>query len=143
MVFKEVCRDLFSVNFKKYTPAHCISQDCHMGAGIAVPMKKKFKLSGLKNAIDNLEVPLTIPNTFYHNGVLNLITKKKYWHKPTYDSMGMALVGMFLLAQQHNIKYIAMPKIGCGLDGLSWPRVRQMIQEVFEETDIEILVCHK
>jgi len=42
----------------------------------------------------------------------------------------------------NNIKFIAMPKIGCGLDRLQWGMVREIITEVFNDLDIEILVCH-
>ena len=38
-------------------------------------------------------------------------------------------------------KKIAMPVIGCGLDRLEWSKVSEIIKEVFEGTDIEILVC--
>jgi hypothetical protein len=35
-----------------------------------------------------------------------------------------------------------MPKIGYGLDRLQWGKTKEIIQEVFKDTDIEILVCH-
>ena len=38
-------------------------------------------------------------------------------------------------------KKIAMPVIGCGLDRLEWCKVSEIIKEVFEDTDVEILVC--
>lgn len=38
---------------------------------------------------------------------------------------------------------IAKPKIGCGLDKLEWSKVKAIIEEVFADTDIEILVCVK
>ena len=41
----------------------------------------------------------------------------------------------------NNIKQIAMPMIGCGLDRLNWIRVSYIIQKIFSETDIEIVVC--
>jgi hypothetical protein len=34
-----------------------------------------------------------------------------------------------------------MPLIGCGLDRLSWDEVYEIICEVFEDTDVEILIC--
>ena len=34
-----------------------------------------------------------------------------------------------------------MPIIGCGLDRLEWSRVSNIIKEIFENDDIEILVC--
>jgi O-acetyl-ADP-ribose deacetylase (regulator of RNase III) len=140
MIYNEEHRDLFSVNFKEWTPAHCISKDCKMGAGIAVPMRKKFHLGGLKKELDK-HLYNRVGVCFYHNKVYNLITKKNYWNKPTYDSLKRAIESMLHHATDNDIKKIAMPKIGCGLDGLSWPRVREIIKEVFKDTDIEILVC--
>jgi hypothetical protein len=42
---------------------------------------------------------------------------------------------------ENNEKYLAMPKIACGLDRCKWPDIEKIIIEVFAETDIEILVC--
>jgi hypothetical protein len=39
------------------------------------------------------------------------------------------------------ITKLVMPKIGCGRDKLSWVMVSDMIAEVFDDTDVEILVC--
>jgi hypothetical protein len=138
MTYNEEHRDLFSVDFKKYTPAHCISSDCRMGAGIAVPMRKKF---GLSRLVDFSDAVLKHPTCIFHNDVYNLITKEKYWHKPTYQSIEAALLVMKRHALDFDKKFIAMPKIGSGLDGLSWPRVREIVKEIFKDTDIEILVC--
>ena len=43
---------------------------------------------------------------------------------------------------RNDIFYIAMPKIGCGLDKLEWSKVKAIIEEVFAGTDIEILICY-
>ena len=74
MTYEERYEDLFNINFDEYTPAHCISADCKMGAGIAVPMKKKFKLGGMEKQIDPLILNPGVA-VYYHN-VYNLITKK-------------------------------------------------------------------
>ena len=52
-----------------------------------------------------------------------------------------ALEIMKMMATENGVKKIAMPIIGCGLDRLQWDKVSKIIQEVFEDTDIEILVC--
>lgn len=39
------------------------------------------------------------------------------------------------------IKYLAIPRIASGLDRLQWAKVREIIKEVFDDMDIEILVC--
>ena len=40
----------------------------------------------------------------------------------------------------HDVRSISMPRIGCGLDGLLWPQVRQVMQRVFADTDLTITV---
>lgn len=140
MIITEIYGDLFSANFKEYTPAHCISSDCKMGAGIAVPMKNKFHLNGLK---DYSKEELKSPTCIYHNGVMNLITKRKYWNKPTYHSLRVSLLIMKKLTKEHDIHKIVMPKIGSGLDKLSWPEVKKTIEQSLFDTDIEVLVYKK
>jgi predicted nucleotide-binding protein (sugar kinase/HSP70/actin superfamily) len=73
--------------------------------------------------------------------VFNLITKERYWQKPTYETMRGALEMMRKLIIENNVNKIAMPVIGCGLDSLNFNKVSEIIQEVFGELDIEILVC--
>jgi hypothetical protein len=36
-----------------------------------------------------------------------------------------------------------MPLIGCGLDKLEWERVKSLLIAIFDDLDIEILVCKK
>lgn len=42
---------------------------------------------------------------------------------------------------EKQIQKIAMPIIGCGLDGLKWDKVSEIIKDVFNDINIEILVC--
>jgi hypothetical protein len=72
--------------------------------------------------------------------VYYLITKEKYWNKPTYDSLKLTLVAMRDHAVQNGVKAICMPRLGCGLDGLLWPKVKRSIKEVFDNTGIAITV---
>ena len=72
----------------------------------------------------------------------NLITKKFYYSKPTYGSLTESLVELRKYMLQNNFKRVLMPKIGCGLDGLQWELVKQIIEKVFEETEIEIKVFY-
>lgn len=72
---------------------------------------------------------------------LNLVTKSKYWHKPTYESLTQAVVSMRVVCLEEGITALAMPQIGCGLDKLQWGRVREIIKDVFADTDMEIVVC--
>jgi hypothetical protein len=139
MILKEEKRNLFTVDDKYYF-AHCISSDCKMGAGIAVDFQNKFYL---RNALLNFDEDIRKhPTCILIDRVFNLITKKTYSGKPTYKSLEIALEEMGNLIDLYQIKYLAMPKIGCGLDRLQWGKVREIIKEVFQDTDIEILICY-
>lgn len=137
MKYNEKHMDLFTVKGDWYY-AHCIASDLRMGAGIAVPMQKKF---GLRGKIEASGEELKHPTCILAGRVFNLITKAKSSGKPTEASIRSALVVMRDKAVEASVGRIAMPRIGCGLDRLSWPVVRGMIQEIFADTDVEILVC--
>lgn len=140
MIYKEVKEDFFNTDFTEYAGAHCISLDCKMGAGIAVPIKNKFNLYNLKKLIEDNEVK--VPSCYFYNNIFNLITKEHYWNKPTYTTITASLSFMLELALENNINKIVMPKIGSGLDKLNWNKVREIIQELFNDYDIEIKVCY-
>jgi len=145
MFYKEEKRDLFSVS-EDYFLAHCISADFGMGKGIVVEFNKRFDM---KNKLQRKY--LDYINKWHSRGykgdcileghVLNLITKERYFNKPTYQSMRAALEVMRKICEDKEIFKIAMPVIGCGLDKLSWDKVSEIIKDVFADTDIEILVC--
>ena len=149
MTFKEEQGDLFDLPIE-YDLAHCISLDCAMGAGIAVEFDKKYPdlKSTLLDVIkrNNLSYPITIssPVRFLSQddeGIIhNLITKEKYWHKPTYDTIRECIRQLAYQCKEYNAKYLAMPRIGSGLDRLQWNKVREIIKEEFNDLDIEIIV---
>lgn len=145
MTYKEEVRDLFSVS-NDYYFAHCISADFGMGKGIVVEFNKRFDMKRrLQNKypdfINEWHHHRMSSNCLLEDRVFNLITKERYFHKPTYDSLRGALKTMKYLAIKNEVIKIAMPTIGAGLDRLAWSKVSAIIKEVFEDTDIEILVC--
>lgn len=143
MHFTEINGDLFAVP-QGYYLAHCISGDFALGAGIAKQFDKEYNMR-FKLFRD---YPIEIGEKFGYVGkallvdnVFNLVTKPKCYHKPNYDTLIDTIIDMREQCETRNITKLAMPKIGCGLDKLDWSRVREIIEEVFEDYDIEILVC--
>lgn len=156
MKFKEEQRDLFSVNTETtevpYCLAHCISADFGMFGGIVVEFNRRWDMKNrLIQKYGNQEQQFSIaeaavfPEIVHHNGVLttvyNLVTKPTVSDKPTYRSLKSAIE----LMRDHMIPMgytkLAIPLLGCGIDGLEWDKVKDIIQEVFEDTNVEILVC--
>ncbi len=143
MIFNEVQKDLFTVP-QGYYLAHCISGDYALGAGIAKTFDQvynmRFKLHR-DYAIPDGEKYANVGRALLVDNVFNLVTKKRCFHKPTYDTLYETLTDMKEQCENFNIEKIAMPLIGCGLDCLNWEQVKDVIEDVFGETDIEILVC--
>lgn len=145
MTYREEIRDLFSVP-EDYYLAHCISADFGMGKGIVVEFNKRFDM---KSKLQSKYSDYLNQYTHHRIGgdcilegrVLNLITKERYFHKPTIITMRLALQKMKKICIENNIIKIAMPTIGAGLDRLSWSAVSDQIHMIFDDTDIEILVC--
>ena len=84
----------------------------------------------------------TYPDCIKIDNVYNLVTKKFCWNKPTLGTLTESLKKMKEDIVKNNVKYLAMPKIGCGLDRLSWGNVSAIIKEIFEDVDIEINVYY-
>ncbi len=146
MMYQEINnKDLFTVP-EEYYLAHCISADFALGAGIAVLFCRKFDMRNKLRAKYPNYLNKYIINDYKGECILegrtfNLITKERCFHKPTYESLRMSLGKMRDICLELGITKLAMPKIGCGIDGLSWSTVSTMIQDVFKDTEIEIIVC--
>lgn len=147
MKIEEVNGDLFSCD-DKYALAHCISFDCKMGAGIASEFVKRYK--NLKSEVSKVILdnhldfrPMTVACMDNEKVIFNLITKRKFYEKPTYTSLYRTLIELRDLCKKLNVKYLAMPRIGCGLDRLKWSEVKESIEDVFKDQDIEIKIFVK
>lgn len=135
MILNEKKGNLFQLNNDTYFYAHCISSDYALGMGIAVEFQKRFHL---KNTLKQYEDKY--PEVILINHVFNLVTKDKYWNKPTYNSITKCIEQMAVMCKNIGVTHLAMPKIGCGLDRLQWGKVREIIHDKFKDLDIEIEV---
>ena len=153
MIFKDINGDLFS---SKYNKVQCISADFKMGAGIALKFNEKYNMRNIlinNYGIDKAEDTFQKTGGFciYRNGVYNLVTKHHYWEKPSYESFRAALEDMSNIIDFQSIPeegkerktvQLAMPEIGCGLDGLELYKVKEIIKDVFQDLPVEIEMYH-
>jgi O-acetyl-ADP-ribose deacetylase (regulator of RNase III)/catechol 2,3-dioxygenase-like lactoylglutathione lyase family enzyme len=73
--------------------------------------------------------------------VFNLGTQERYWHaRASYEAVAQALAKMRELADTEAIRSIAMPRIGVGYGGLSWKKVRAIVEKVFAEWSGRLVV---
>lgn len=143
MKINEIQKDLFEMP-EDYYLAHCISGDYALGAGIAKVFDQKMNMRF--ELFKNYRIPFgekyaNVGKALLVGRTFNLVTKPRCFQKPTYDTVWATLSDMQRQCEELGIKKIAMPMIACGLDRLEWGKVRELIDEVFEDTDIEIVVC--
>lgn len=146
--------DLFEYQ-DDYVLAHCIAADFGMAGGIAkqfvdkMNMRDKLKSWSSKESVKMTKNPygtfgVTRPHLLGKavliDGTFNLITKLWTYEQPMYENLYESLEDMKRQVQELNIKKLAMPKIGCGIDGLSWVAVFAMIVATFKDMDMEILI---
>ena len=121
--------------------AHCVSSDFAMGKGLAKQIAAAYP--EIKSSLLSIENPQIGSSIAYFEPtnkkfIYNLITKNLYFEKPMYYHMSVSLCQLRAQLNRHGIKEIALPKLGCGLDGLSFEIVYQMIADVFYNTDIKV-----
>jgi O-acetyl-ADP-ribose deacetylase (regulator of RNase III) len=64
--------------------------------------------------------------------VFNLGTQEGFWHaRASYDAVEQSLQRMREQAGAEGVETIAIPRIGVGYGGLSWKKVRPIIERVF------------
>jgi hypothetical protein len=139
MKMEEVVGDLFMSNDQSESLCHCVSEDLSMSKGIAVLFKDKFggisSLKMQKAKIGKIAM-LSRDNRF----IYCLITKAKYWQKPTIFDLERSLQSLRIHCENNNVSQLSMPRIGCGLDRFKWSEVKQLIISVFKDLPIRIKV---
>lgn len=156
MNYMEIRKDLFEYLYEGFALAHCISADFALGAGIAKKFETRFHIKeklltkfGPRWDFDTAGATCIAcgPLTYDMFGIrktmiFNLVTKDRYWEKPTLENMEKALIVLRKQCEKYNIRKLAMPRIGCGLDKLDWEDVSLLIRNVFSDCNITIIVCY-
>lgn len=74
--------------------------------------------------------------------ILNLVTKQKFYNKPTKEGVEKALVKLREYLEECNINAFCMPQLACGLDKLSLNALLEMLPRVFKDMDLKIYMYH-
>lgn len=143
MRYKVIRHDVFTLP-EEYVLAHCISQDAKMGAGIAKAVRNEWDVYHIDelSRMNALEVGTSVlqrdggPYPIFH-----MITKKRYYDKPTRKTFNKALADMAEQVERKGIRKLGLPLIGSGLDGLDWYETERSIREMFQDIPVDIVVC--
>ena len=119
---------------------HCASADFKMSAGIARKIRRNYPFTypaGWNHSTNPLW-PQWLPESKRY--IYHLVTKQKFYQKPTYGTLRASLESMRSHAEHHRVRKISLPCTGSGLDKLEREQVRQLIQEVFRTSPVQITV---
>lgn len=143
MTFIEQRGDLFAVP-PDYALGHCVGNDFVMGAGIATEFARRYgRREWLIETSRGVGTCSHLPKSpdGADRDVFYLVTKpRSRTSKPTYQHLEASIVDMFRIATQHKIHKIAVPRLGCGLDGKDWDTVRTLIRK-HQPDGVDVLVC--
>jgi O-acetyl-ADP-ribose deacetylase (regulator of RNase III) len=141
MPIRYVAGDLFANEQQARALAHGCNCQGSMGAGIAVGFRERYPAMYAEYRRRCKATPrqFNLGDVFLWKDeqqpwVFNLATQEDYWRsRATYDAIERALNAMRAQADAEGIASIAMPRIGAGYGGLSWAKMRAVIERVFAD----------
>lgn len=136
-----VSGDLFENRFNVEAFAHGCNCQGSMGAGIAEGFREAYPemYAECRRRCKAEPRQFNLGDSFLwqEDGkpwVFNLGTQEQYWHgRASYEAIEAALDKMKQQADELEIRTIAVPWIGVGYGGLSWKKVRVIIDRVFSD----------
>lgn len=110
-----------------------------MGKGIALQFKKAFpeNYAAYSKACTQGKVApgkMLVTRGNLLSGkkiIINFPTKRHWKGKSRIEDIEAGLKDLIQVVRENNIQSIAIPPLGCGLGGLAWPTVRDMIESAF------------
>jgi O-acetyl-ADP-ribose deacetylase (regulator of RNase III) len=136
-----VSGDLFVNRFGAQALAHGCNCQGSMGAGVAVGFRERYpemfeeyrRRCKAKPRLFNVG-DAWLWKSADRPRVFNLGTQENYWRsRATYEAIQTALERMKEQADAEGIRTIAMPRVGAGHGGLSWKKVRTVIDSAFRD----------
>lgn len=152
---EEIVGDVLSIARTGASVVHCISSDCALGDGIAKQLDVAY---GIKRdlmqmhkgllGVGNVVELRRVTDEGSMISIFNVVTKSSKIERPSYESLDLGLVRLRSIIDEYTkpgcgreVPLIAMPRIGCGIDGLQWEKVRELILSRFSGCMIPLKVC--
>lgn len=131
--------DLFANRFNASALAHGCNCPGSMGAGIAVGFKERYPAMYQEYRLRCKAAPREFnPGDVFlwkeedKPSIFNLATQEDYWRsRATYENVEQCLLTMKTIANSEGVSSIAIPRIGTGYGGLSWKKVKPIIDRIY------------
>ncbi len=115
-----------------------------MDAGVAVAFKKRWPRMFDEYAARCADGRFHLGDVFVWNEgsavVYNLATQEHWKTKAKLAALSRALRKAVSLAELAGVERLGLPRIGAGLGGLEWPRVKSVLTTIGAETKVTLVV---
>ena len=139
----EIQSDLFTHDNPQVCLAHCVSADFVMGKGIAVGFRDRYgcvpELRATHTPVGGVAI---LTNQTNSRSIYYLVTKELCYHRPDINTVLNTIILLKRHMMEKGYRKLVIPRLGCGLDQLSWTVMKPLIEEIFLNTGIEITVCY-
>jgi len=135
--------DIFATDgIKAY--AHGCNCAGAMGAGIAIEFKRRWPrmFEEYRARCEDGRFALGDVFTWTEDDVtvFNLGTQEHWKKKAQIPALSRAIRKTIELAKHAGIARVGLPRIGAGLGGLDWPRVKKVLRETAEDPAVTLIV---
>ncbi|CAJ0635529.1 9324_t:CDS:10 [Entrophospora sp. SA101] len=131
--------DLFKDSSSTDSLVNCVAQDLQMDKGIAAIFQKLYngtdELKSQNKKVGQVAYLLRENRYIYY-----LITKMHTHEKPTKPDFEASLKELRNLCESQGVTGLSMPRIGTGLDQLSYDYVVETVKEIFKDSNIKITI---
>ena len=144
MIIRREYGDIFDLKYAKIHKAHCVSADLALGAGIAKKMDDAYHIKDqIKTGMEQLErdgesFHVPFPGVVRTGNIYNVVTKQKYFHKPTNKDFTSAFVHLRNMMLSEKVYSVVMPEVGSGLDRLDKSWVFSTLSSIFLGSPISV-----
>ena len=133
--------DLFDNEHGARAFAHGCNCQGSMGAGIAVGFRERYPemYTEYRRRCKATPREFNLGDSFLWKAdgqpwVFNLGTQEGTWRaRATYEAIEQALTTMLAQADAEGVTSIAIPRIGTGYGGLTWKKIRPIIEHIFAD----------
>ena len=125
-------------------PVNCVGI---MGKGLAADFRDRFPENHIQYKLACQANDLRIGHPFVHKEmrglpkyIVNFPTKEHWRNNSKLEDIDTGLANLVKLIESYKIKSIAIPALGCGLGGLEWEDVKQLIEKNLSDLDVKVYV---
>jgi O-acetyl-ADP-ribose deacetylase (regulator of RNase III) len=115
-----------------------------MGAGIAIEFKRRWPRMFDEYVVRCADKRFALGDVFVwsegEHTIYNLGTQAHWRKKAQLPALVKSLTKMLDLVSHAGIERVGLPRIGAGLGGLDWTRVKKVLVEIGVGTPVEMIV---